>query len=275
MPWSFVYHSSFSRPNDPKDWSNTFFVNEIEYNYSVQIATLKTVNDKNGFALLSHQQWFSAHYVRCDKQGAIQRLAAILTPDRSIATQLALAPPGQAQKAFVDWKKLDQGYKVPLIKESEDWAISLDKAVEGILNLWNSPAEKQDKGLSTRIICYCFSVRDRTTNWFGSWIWSNWIWSEIWRIFSDERVLFPVDYQFQAERYQHAFECTRRKIVTLEGSHVYDAKARSAKNGFLILEAAIMFPVFYWPWSVDTCDSFDRCRRKDDGVFSWRSQRSL
>ena len=215
----------FRDRNDPKDWSNTFFVNEIEYILFGADSDSKN-RSMTKTALLFFRTAMNFQHIMsdADKQGAIQRLAAILTPGpEAIATQLALATTWAGAEAFVDWEKLDQGYKVPLIKESEDWAISLDNAVEGILNLWSSPAEKQDKGLSYKdhLLLFLF-VRDRTTKLIRimDLIQLNLIGDHD-SSFQMSGCYSGFDYYLQTERTGTHLNVRGRKIVTFEGSHVY------------------------------------------------------
>ena len=215
----------FRDRSDAAEWSNTFFVYEIEYIlFGAENDSKNRSMTKTALLFFRTAMNFQHIMTNVDKQRAVERLALALTPGpEALATQLVLATTWAGAEAFVDWEKLDQGYKVPLMKESEDWTLSLDNAVEGILSMWNPPALKQDKGLNYKnhLLLFLFA-RERTTKLIRimDLIQLN--------LIGDHDSSFRLsgcysgfDYQFHAERSSSHLNIKGKEIITFEGSHVY------------------------------------------------------
>lgn len=215
----------FRDRSDAIEWSNTFFVNEIEYIlFGAENDGQNRTMAKTAMIFFRTAMNFQHIMTNTEKQSAIERLAMILTPGpEALATQLALATTWAGAEAFVDWEKLDQGYRVPFLKESPDWALSLDNAVQGILNLWVPPSEQQNSGLNYKdhLLLLLFA-RERTTKLIRimDLIQLNLIGDHD-SSFRMSGCYSGFDYYLQTERTNSHLNVRGKEMITFEGSHSY------------------------------------------------------
>ncbi len=123
-------------------YDNHFFQNEVEYVLGGELSDRK--NEKRvEMALKAMRFPLNLAHIYADpkKREALMAMAQVMTPGAAaIATQTALASTWAYAEADNDVELLWQGYKVPVVKAEENWAMDLDSAVEGIFGGTAKPA---------------------------------------------------------------------------------------------------------------------------------------
>lgn len=160
-----LYILKYFRHNlDHPGWDSTFFSNEIEY---ILCGRLSDEANRNivYLSLLAFRTAINAAHIHSDasKWEAVTMAAAlagggVATP----AAQAAITGIWAGAEAAMDMSRLEKGEKVPLIKTSEDWVLSLDNALEGIINADENTSEDQD-GLCYEdylFLLLCFKDRE-------------------------------------------------------------------------------------------------------------------
>lgn len=126
--------------------SGHFFRSEVEYILGGELSDKK--NEKRVEIALKAMRFpiNMAHlYSDSEKQAALMTAAELLTPGATApVTQAALASTWAYAESDNDVELLWQGHKVPMVKDSNTWAIELDSAIEGIFGGTVMPA--QEKG---------------------------------------------------------------------------------------------------------------------------------
>jgi hypothetical protein len=110
---------------------DTFFVNEVEY------ILIGSYNDRENYSGVRNQLFImrtglnlSHIYSDSNKRSEIATLAEVLTPGpAAILTQAVIAGIWSAAEAENDLRRLEDGKKVPLVKSTEHWALSIENAV--------------------------------------------------------------------------------------------------------------------------------------------------
>ena len=121
----FLHHRCGAEERD------TFFINEVEY------ILIGSYSDKDNYNGVRNQLFLMrtglnlAHiYSDSNKKSEVAALAEVLTPGpAAILTQAVIAGIWSAAEAENDLRRLEDGKKVPLIKSSVHWAISIENAV--------------------------------------------------------------------------------------------------------------------------------------------------
>lgn len=124
----------FNSKENIKD-SAHFFSNEVEYILGGELSDLK--NEKRvELALKAMFFPLNLAYLYSDeeKQATLATAAQLMTPGAAaVATQAALASTWAYAEADNDVELLWKGYRVPMRKDADSWAINLDSAIEGVI----------------------------------------------------------------------------------------------------------------------------------------------
>jgi hypothetical protein len=136
----------FRHSLDDPQWNNTFFSNEIEY---ILCGRLSDETNQNivYLSLLAFRTAMNAAHIRSDteKWEAVTLAAALAGGGAATpAAQAAIVAIWAGAEAAVDMSRLEKGEKVPLIKTAEDWVLSLENAIEGIMNEAGESPEEQE-----------------------------------------------------------------------------------------------------------------------------------
>ena len=114
------------------DSSNTFFLNEIEYILEGNYNDQKNYKDIRTDILFLRTGLNLAHiYSDPKKRNEVAAMAELITPGpAAILTQAVINGIWSAAEAENDLRRLEDGKLVPFIKNREQWAISLENAVQ-------------------------------------------------------------------------------------------------------------------------------------------------
>lgn len=122
-----------------------FFRNEVEYVLGGELSDKK--NEKRVEMALKAMRFpinMTHLYADPKKQAALNTAAQIMTPGAgAIATQAALASTWAYAESDNDVELLKDGYKIPMVKDSNTWAIELDTAIEGVFGGTVVPATQK------------------------------------------------------------------------------------------------------------------------------------
>ncbi|NLY71578.1 MAG: hypothetical protein GX076_07915, partial [Clostridiales bacterium] len=122
----------FRHKLDSSAWDKTFFVNEIEYILAGRLSDRSNSNFVKS-SLLALRAGINLTHINSDpqKKEAIAAAASIITPGpKAEATKIIIAGLWASAEALNDIKRLEKGGRVPLIKTSEDWVLSLESVLE-------------------------------------------------------------------------------------------------------------------------------------------------
>ena len=110
----------------------TFFHNEVEYLLAGNYNDLQNYKDVRGDLFVLRTGFNLAHiYSDSRKRNEIAAMAEILTPGpAAILTQAVIAGIWSAAEAENDMKRLEDRKFVPLVKTRQQWALTLDNAVQ-------------------------------------------------------------------------------------------------------------------------------------------------
>jgi len=115
---------------------NHFFSYEAEY---ILHGDLSDKDNEKGVETALKKMRFTlnlAHiYADSKKREALTAVTQVLMPGAAgVAAEAALASTWAYAEADNDIELLQQGYKVPVVKDDETWAIDIDSAVEGVFS---------------------------------------------------------------------------------------------------------------------------------------------
>ncbi len=154
----------FRHDLDDPDWDDTFFTNEIEY---VIGGSLSDSSNRSivYLSLLAFRTAINTSHIYLDenKMELVTAAAALVGAGVGTgASQAIIIGLWAGAEAAVDIDRLYKGEKLPLVKSSEDWHLSLDKALDGIIPE-NNDLPQSEQGLDYEdylFLLLCFKSRE-------------------------------------------------------------------------------------------------------------------
>ncbi len=154
-----------------------FFKNEVEYILGGELSDAENERKVKLAVSAMRLPLNLAHiYSDSEKRNAVIAAAEVLTPGAAAATQLLIAAAWAYAETDNDIELLEQGYKVPIVKDRKTWAVNIEDVVKGIAGGTVLPEDNrgcdysqylrimlffQDRGVKTARILDLIQINER------------------------------------------------------------------------------------------------------------------